>query len=145
MSAIDRLIEERIRAAVERGELSGLPGEGRPLRHEDLTLVREQMRMAIRVLKNAGMPPPAIGELKQLHQLAEVLLAEPSEEGRQRALAKFNALVWRLEAAGLAHVGNAALARYRSLLLDRLAGDDAARKAGVAPQAALRQPNPRAP
>ena len=43
MSAIDRLIEERIRAAVERGELSGLPGEaGRPAR--DLTLVPGRCR-----------------------------------------------------------------------------------------------------
>ena len=134
MSAIDRLIEERIRAAVERGELSGLPGEGRPLQHEDLTLVPEEMRMAIRVLKNAGIPPPVIAELKELHRLAKELVSASSEEGRQRALTKFNVLVWRLEAAGLTRAGNTALAQYRSLMLERLAGGDAERNATSASQ-----------
>jgi len=131
MSALDRIVEERIRAAAERGELRGLPGEGKPLPEEDLALIPEEMRLAIRVLKNAGIAPPAVAQLKELRGLVKILVSEPAEEDRSRALGRLHVLVARLEAAGLARSSHAVLSEYRDALLDRLVGDG--RESGSAP------------
>jgi hypothetical protein len=55
MLLFELLAEKKIAEAAERGDLDGLPGAGRPLDLEDDALVPEEMRMANRVLRNAGM------------------------------------------------------------------------------------------
>ena len=52
---LDFLVEQRLQEAVSRGELSNLPGEGRPLDLDDDPLVPEDLRVAYRILKNAGL------------------------------------------------------------------------------------------
>ncbi len=54
------LAERKIEEALARGELEGLPGAGRPLDLDDDRLVPEELRMAFRVLKNAGLVPPEL-------------------------------------------------------------------------------------
>lgn len=122
MNAFDRIVEERIRAAAERGDLSGLPGEGKPLPDEDMAMVPEEMRLVVRILRNAGIPPPAIASLKELRGLVENLVETPDEASRKRILRRLDVLVVRLEAAGLAHVGNVALSEYRDALIERFVG-----------------------
>ncbi len=57
------LAERRIAEAMARGDLDDLPGAGRPLDlHED-PLVPEELRVAYRILKNAGIAPPEIKKL----------------------------------------------------------------------------------
>jgi hypothetical protein len=51
---LDFLVERWIVEAVSRGEFDDLPGTGEPLPPEDNELVPEDMRLAWRVLKNAG-------------------------------------------------------------------------------------------
>jgi hypothetical protein len=55
MTALEDLAERRIEEAVSRGEFAGLPGEGRPLPPEDNELVPDDLRLAWRILKNAGL------------------------------------------------------------------------------------------
>lgn len=77
MWLIDQLVEARISDAQARGEFDNLPGAGQPLSLEDDALVPEELRVAYRLLKNAGyLPPPLqmrreIAEVEQLLQLAE--------------------------------------------------------------------------
>lgn len=59
----DLLAERRIAEAIARGELEGLPGEGRPLELDDDPLVPEDLRAAYRILKNAGIAPPEVKKL----------------------------------------------------------------------------------
>jgi hypothetical protein len=54
MFLIDKLAEQKIAEAVERGELNNLPGSGKPLHLDDDTLVPEELRAGYRLLKNAG-------------------------------------------------------------------------------------------
>jgi hypothetical protein len=57
------LIERRISEAVERGEFERLPGAGRPLPLDDEDpLLPEEMRMASRILKNAGLDDPRLDQ-----------------------------------------------------------------------------------
>lgn len=55
MLIFEILAEKKILEAASRGELDDLPGAGRPLDLDDDALVPEELRMASRILKNAGM------------------------------------------------------------------------------------------
>ena len=56
VTALLYLAERKIAAAIERGEFDDLPGAGQPLDLDDLDpLMPEELRMAYRILKNAGM------------------------------------------------------------------------------------------
>ncbi|MGY3717547.1 DnaJ family domain-containing protein [Sutcliffiella cohnii] len=50
-----RLTDDRIRKAYEEGEFENLPGYGKKLQLEDLSNVPPEMRMAYKMMKNAGM------------------------------------------------------------------------------------------
>lgn len=60
MFAFELIAERKIEEALARGELRGLPGEGRPLDLDDDALVPEDLRMAYRILKNAGFAPQEV-------------------------------------------------------------------------------------
>jgi hypothetical protein len=56
VTALLYLAERRIGEAIERGEFDDLPGAGQPLDLDDLDpLLPEELRMAWRILRNAGM------------------------------------------------------------------------------------------
>ena len=60
---LDFLAEQRISEAVSRGELDDLPGAGRPLDLSEDPLVPEDLRLAYRILKNAGFVPAELQSL----------------------------------------------------------------------------------
>ena len=60
MFAFELIAERKIEEALARGEFEGLPGEGRPLELDDDALVPEELRMAYRILKNAGYAPQEV-------------------------------------------------------------------------------------
>lgn len=51
------LSEQEIKKAYENGEFDHLPGLGKPMQLEDLSGVPEELRMAYKLLKNAGFSP----------------------------------------------------------------------------------------
>lgn len=69
MKAFERLAEQRIQEAIARGDLDDLPGKGRPVELEDLSLVPPDLRMAFKVMKNAGLLPE---EMQIERQIAEL-------------------------------------------------------------------------
>jgi len=60
MFAFELIAERKIEEALARGEFDGLPDEGRPLDLDDDALVPEELRMAYRILKNAGFAPQEV-------------------------------------------------------------------------------------
>jgi hypothetical protein len=46
--------EDRIKKAYKDGEFENLPGLGKPMQLEDLSGIPEELRMAYKLLKNAG-------------------------------------------------------------------------------------------
>ena len=89
MWLIDAIAEQKIQAAIERGELDNLPGAGKPVPDDDLSMVPEHLRAGYRLLKNAGFLPPELAGAARLKQ-AEALLRrieDPVAHGRaQRQL-----------------------------------------------------------
>ena len=84
MGIIDDLAEAQIRQAIERGDLDNLPGAGKPLSLPDETLVPEELRMAYRVLKNAGFIPEEVRLRRDIAELEQLL---PRVRGEAHAAA----------------------------------------------------------
>lgn len=122
MEFLDSIVEERIQAAILRGELKGLPGEGKPLNLDDDSLVPAELRMAMRVLKNAGMVPAELQAISEIHQLLARLDADDEPDDRNRGRQRLNFLLFRLESAGMVATSRALLAQYEEKLLQRLGG-----------------------
>ena len=94
-AALERLAEERIRDAIERGEFNNLSGRGKPLNLEDDRHIPDDLRLAYKVLKNADCLPPEL-ELKKEISKAEELLSSMADEGEKyRQLQKLNFLIMK--------------------------------------------------
>lgn len=94
---IDAIAEQRIREAAQRGDFDDLPGAGKPLDLGDDLLVPEELRMAYRVLKNAGFVPPEVQTLNEIGALERLI--QSLDEGEQRSMAtrKLRLLRMRLD------------------------------------------------
>lgn len=121
MEFLDQLAEQRIREAQSRGELERLPGSGQALNLDDDSMVPPELRMAYRVLKNAGMVPPEVENLRQLRELLAGLgQTEPELAQYQRGRQRLAMLLLRLENAGLGRSSRAILAEYEEKLVRHL-------------------------
>ena len=100
MSAWDPIIEARIAEAQRAGAFDDLPGAGKPLDLSDDRLIPEDIRMAYRILRNAGFVPPEVEARKDAADLRKLIAATADDPARRRALAKLALLETRLKACG---------------------------------------------
>jgi hypothetical protein len=139
-TAFDDLIERRIDEARRRGAFDDLPGCGRPLELDDDRLVPEELRVAWRILKNAGFVPPEVEALRDIDALLGRALDDAAASGAQphggpdsaggrdaregagdgRPARRLVALAIALEQRGAQLTSGAAL-EYRRAFLDKLA------------------------
>lgn len=85
-AVLDDLIERRIDEARRQGAFDDLPGSGRPLDLDDDRLVPEELRVAYRILKNAGYLPPEVEALRDVDTLlGRALDTDAADDGRKRA------------------------------------------------------------
>ena len=94
----DALVEERIQEALRRGDFDRLPGTGQPLALDDDCLVPPEVRIAYRILKNAGFVPPEVLERREIAALEAELAAIQDAVARQHAATKLALLRTRLGA-----------------------------------------------
>jgi hypothetical protein len=97
MKLLDALVEQRISAAAARGEFDNLPGTGEPLEFDDDALVPEEVRVANRIMKNAGFVPPAVEHLRALRDLQNEACSSEDPATRRKLQAKMLALDMALE------------------------------------------------
>lgn len=87
MDILATIAERKIAEAMARGEFDDLPGRGKPLAPEDdLTGVPAELRMAYKILKNAGFVPPEVELRRQIVSLRQLLdrLADDEERRQKR-------------------------------------------------------------
>ena len=99
----EQLVEQRIRAAQEKGEFDDLPGAGAPLDLEDDRLVPEELRAAYRLLKNAGFVPPELEAHREIRQLEQLLRAVDDAGERSCLVSRINFLLGRTAAGRSRH------------------------------------------
>ena len=119
MNLLDQIAEQRIQEAINRGELRDLPGEGRPLQLDDDSAIPEELRVAYRILKNAGFLPPELQWRRELQE-AEHLLQQLPESERSRARARLELLQLRLAGSRRQPINLLLEDQYRQRLLERL-------------------------
>ena len=88
MNVFAELAEKAIRESQERGEFDGLSGQGRPLPETDDPYMPETLRMAYKVLKNAGYIPKEVEDQREIRSLIECLEQETDESRKMRQIQK---------------------------------------------------------
>ena len=120
MWLLDEIAERRIGEAVARGELDGVGPRGR-IELDDDALVPEEMRVALRVLRNAGFLPEDVSLRREIADVEAVLATLPRGE-RDRAGRRLALLRTRLAARGREMAPHIAAA-YEPRLVARLAAE----------------------
>ncbi len=119
-AALERIAEERIREAIQRGEFDNLPGSGKPLKLEDDRHIPDDLRLAYKVLKNADCLPPEL-ELKKEIRTAEELLGLLKDEGEKyRQIKKVNYLIMKLNMMRKGSVQWEEQQRYYEKVVERI-------------------------
>ena len=96
----ERIVEQRIKEAMEKGEFENLPGKGKPIPLEDDSHVPEDLRLAYKLLKNADCLPPELLEKKEILQMEDMLAAIPDEKERYKLIKKINFKIMKLNVMG---------------------------------------------
>ncbi len=105
MPTLDEQIAANLRVAQRNGELQSSPSWGKPLDLADgYAQTPEELRLAYKVLKDAGLVPPEVETMQQIAALARTLEDDPhapdAPQLRQRLSELRQHLALRLEKLG---------------------------------------------
>jgi hypothetical protein len=116
----DRIIEERIRRAQQKGEFENLAGSGKPLEFKDDGHVAEELRLAYKILKNADCLPAEIELKKEIKRTEELLSGMQDTAAKYRTLKKLNFLIMKLNSIGNIPIDFEMPQKYSAKLVERL-------------------------
>jgi hypothetical protein len=116
----DRIIEERIRRAQQKGEFENLAGSGKPLVFKDDGHVAEELRLAYKILKNADCLPAEIELKKEITRTEELLSGMRDTAAKYRTLKKLNFLIMKLNSIGNLPIDFEMPQKYSAKMFDRL-------------------------
>jgi len=120
ISGFEKIVEERIRRAMEKGEFEDLPGAGEPLTLEDDSHLPEDLRLAYKILKNAECLPPEIEVRKDIEKTEDLLSALPETAQKYQLLKKLNFLILKLNAMRQTSIANEIPQHYAGRIVSRL-------------------------
>jgi hypothetical protein len=96
LEAIRRIAERKISEAIRKGLLETKSWRNRPLPMTSDNMVPEELRMAYKILKNAGYLPPEIETKKEIQTIEDLLATCEDECTRVKQMKKLNYLVLKL-------------------------------------------------
>jgi hypothetical protein len=114
-----KIAEKRIKEAIQEGKLDNLPGAGKPLRLEEDSYIPEDLRMAHKILKNAGFVPPEIALKKEIIKTEELLQDMEDTKAKYRQIKKLNYLIMKLNIMRSVPTSLEKNQRYESKILER--------------------------
>jgi hypothetical protein len=120
MDVFELIAEQRIAEAIARGEFDHLPGSGRPIELDDDALVAQELRVAYRLLRNAGYVPDEVRLLAELKSAEQLLARAVDDDERAAASARLQYLLGRLGASRLLTLQSES--RYFERLVSRFGG-----------------------
>ena len=95
-----KIVEKKIKEAMDKGEFDDLPGRGKPIAFEDDSNIPEDLRLAFKVLKNADYLPPELQLKKEIRQMEDMLEGIPDEKEKYRQIKKINYKIMQLNLMG---------------------------------------------
>ena len=122
MDILRKIAEQKIKEAIERGELDELPGRGRPLRLDDDAFVPEDLRAAYRVLKNAGYLPPELELTKEIVTLKELIMSLDDDQEKLRQWRRLNFKIIQLNEMRKRPFNLSDFPEYEIKFFEKLAG-----------------------
>lgn len=96
IQGFEKIVEERIRKAQNKGEFENLVGSGKPLKFNSDLFIPEELRLAYKILKNADCVPPEIELKKKIKQTEDLLAGMQETSEKYRLLKKLNFLIMKL-------------------------------------------------
>jgi hypothetical protein len=120
ITGFEKIVEERIRRAIEKGEFEDLPGAGQPLSLEEDSHVPEDLRLAHKILKNAECLPPEVELRKDIEKTEDLLTALPDTAEKYQMLKKLNFLILKLNSMRRTSIGNEIPQHYAGRIVSRL-------------------------
>ena len=119
LTGFEKIVEERIRSALKKGEFENLPGSGKPLSLENDGGVSEDLRLAYKILKNADCLPPEIELKKEIKRTEDLLAGMEETAEKYSAMKKLNLLIMKLNATRNISVTHEMPQKYTSKLVER--------------------------
>ena len=132
----DRIIEERIRRAQQKGEFENLEGTGKPLIFENNDHVAGELRLAYKILKNADCLPPEVELKKEIERTEDLLNGMEDTAEKYRTIKKLNFLIMKVNSIGNMRIDLEIPQKYSGKLVERL---EASKKRNCSPQSSLRK------
>ena len=84
--SFDKLVEEKIKEAQQRGEFDNLPGKGKPIDLSAYFETPEDIRLAQSVLKNSSFTSREVELLNEIAALKQILAAGVDETKKPEIL-----------------------------------------------------------
>jgi hypothetical protein len=82
--SFEKLVEAKIKEAMENGEFDNLPGKGKPIDLTAYFAAPEDLRLGYSLLKNANVIPQEMSLLKEIETLKEKLAKCTNKDKRER-------------------------------------------------------------
>lgn len=95
-SALERLVENKIQAAMEEGAFDNLSGQGKPLDLDAYFATAEDVRVGYAVLKSADCAPLAVTLRQERSALQTALAATMDDAQRARLQSEIQTLTLKL-------------------------------------------------
>ncbi len=92
MWLVDELAEARIAEAMQSGQFDDLPGSGEPVPAEPSSLVPGDLKVAYRLLKNAGYSPPEVVLIREIREVEHLMANLDYGETKSNAVKRLNLL-----------------------------------------------------
>ena len=117
-----KIAEKKIREAIELGEFANLPGAGKPLRLEDDWMIPEDLRVAYKILKNAGCIPPELELRREIIILRDLLRSIEDEDWKQEKIRELNYKLLKLNIIARRTVNLDDFPEYKDRIHKKLSG-----------------------
>ena len=125
MDIWQQIAERRIQQAIDEGRLDHPEWRNRPLpREEDNGFVPDDLKMAYKILKNAGFLPPEVEVRREIERTEDLLAAASDEQSRLRQMRRLEVLLRKLEQARGRPANLAVEDAYFRKVVERLGGGD---------------------
>lgn len=118
----DKIAEERIRESIERGDFDDLPGKGKPLDLEDDSHLPDDLRLAYKILKNAGCLPPELELRKEIRTTEALLAGIQDTQEKYKQMKKLNYLVMKLNMSRRVSIALEENQHYYEKVVDKMGG-----------------------
>jgi len=117
-----RIAERLIREAMENGEFDNLEGAGKPLNFADETWIPEDLRIAYRVLKNAGYIPPEIELRNEIINMSSLINTIDDDKERLKKIKELNFILLKLNTMRKRPFELDSFPEYEGKVADKLTG-----------------------